>query len=708
MPARENCRILALIWHSPQADITAGGFLRAFEIFKRAPAGIDISILDNNPSFLSEHGLLRVSVSEYVIPARLRRLEDRAFVAERFCEWILSFLLMTWRCILLKLQGEKFDLILAPSAEQVPALAAAVIAKHLFAARLIGCNMNIEIFPALVRKPIAWLHNSCDVVITLSRDLEKKLRHYGVRVPMEVNGAGLDVGMISGYSQAPVAKRYDAIFIGRHDREKGIFDLMRAWEVITRRRPQAVLAMVGSCNPVNRRRLETLVAELGLQENVDIIGVVSDEEKFSLIRASRLCLFPSYVEGWAIVPQECLACGLPVVAYDLPVYSENIRDCEAVMTVPVGDWRSLAEKGLELLAGDLGRYESSGPAFVRRFDWDAVAKTEYETLLGRDKLIARRAGEGPHRTFSVVMPALNESRNIGDLLEDIYAQRLPDSLKLDKVVVVSDHSTDGTDDVVREHASCHQGLELVVNQETVGQAQCINIGKRGLESDFIVLLDGDVRLRGPDVFAELLDGAGENVSMLGGNPVPTRSTKSVAAVASECGDYIRNSLKFRVKGGRSIYSAHGRIIALARDLYSSVDVPSASGGLLLAADQFFYLSCMSLGKEFELRNDAEVSFQLPTSTSDYLKQSTRFMFSVANMKDFLSDERFEAEFDIGLRTMVATFLDVSVHRPLAMTIWLGFRMVGTSWCVFKRYLLKEGVRAAWDISESTKAPGGSS
>jgi hypothetical protein len=43
-----------------------------------------------------------------------------------------------------------------------------------------------------------------------------------------------------------------------------------------------------------------------------------------------------------------------------------------------------------------------------------------------------------------------------------------------------------------------------------------------------------------------------------------------------------------------------------------------------------------------------------------------------------------------------------------MTIWLGFRMVGTSWCVFKRYLLKEGVRAAWDISESTKAPGGSS
>jgi glycosyltransferase involved in cell wall biosynthesis len=87
------------------------------------------------------------------------------------------------------------------------------------------------------------------------------------------------------------------------------------------------------------------------------------------------------VEEWGIVPQEALACGLPVVLYDLPVYKENIRSCEAVFAVEVGDYMGIARKTIELLSDDAFReYAAIGPAFVARYNWDVVSQAEFRIL----------------------------------------------------------------------------------------------------------------------------------------------------------------------------------------------------------------------------------------------------------------------------------------------------------------------------------------
>ena len=70
------------------------------------------------------------------------------------------------------------------------------------------------------------------------------------------------------------------------------------------------------------------------------------------------------------MPQEALACGLPAVVYDLPVYAENIKPCEAVFAVPVGDYREMGLETVRLLRGDeYLECASAGPWFVKRFDW---------------------------------------------------------------------------------------------------------------------------------------------------------------------------------------------------------------------------------------------------------------------------------------------------------------------------------------------------
>jgi glycosyltransferase involved in cell wall biosynthesis len=198
---------------------------------------------------------------------------------------------------------------------------------------------------------------------------------------MVINGVGLDTSVISSATD-PAAKEYDAVFVGRHDTEKGVFDLVEIWKSVTRTYPTARLVMIGSCNPSNRAKLAAIISELGLEKNVSMMGIVDDERKYSLMKASKLCLFPSYVEEWGIVPQEALACGLPVVVYDLPVYQENIKCCGAVFCEPVGDIAGMARRADQLLSDDEYRkYESIGPEFVSKFDWDEVAEREFLILL---------------------------------------------------------------------------------------------------------------------------------------------------------------------------------------------------------------------------------------------------------------------------------------------------------------------------------------
>jgi glycosyltransferase involved in cell wall biosynthesis len=287
-------------------------------------------------------------------------------------------------CLRLRLRGERFDVVYVPSSEIVPALIAGIFAKFMFSCRLVVCNTNIEFYAPCARRILAWLHNVSDQVITLSNDLTQSLRRNGVKAPIALNAVGLDLDMISkSLSNVEGRKNYEAVFVGRHDQGKGIFDLVQAWSIVTGRLPQATLITIGIMTPEYAAKLERLIAELGMEHRVVLSGVLDEKTKFRLIRESKVCLFPSYLEGWGIVPQEALACGLPVVLYDLPVYRENIRPCESVFTVPIGDVRALAEKALELLSDDrYEKYKEVGPEFVQRFRWAEIAGVEFDILVG--------------------------------------------------------------------------------------------------------------------------------------------------------------------------------------------------------------------------------------------------------------------------------------------------------------------------------------
>jgi glycosyltransferase-like protein len=122
--------------------------------------------------------------------------------------------------------------------------------------------------------------------------------------------------------------------------------------------------------------------ELGLVEGRDILllGTVSEADLGAWYRAADAFAFPSVKEGFGLVVLEALAAGLPVVASDIPVFAEYLRDGESALLVPPGDATALAA-ALRRLADDPDlrrRLAAGGRPLVDRFTWAASARTHRE------------------------------------------------------------------------------------------------------------------------------------------------------------------------------------------------------------------------------------------------------------------------------------------------------------------------------------------
>jgi glycosyltransferase involved in cell wall biosynthesis len=111
-------------------------------------------------------------------------------------------------------------------------------------------------------------------------------------------------------------KRFDVVWMGRVHRQKGIDDLLKTLQFLSRNFPNFRALLIGNL----KAALETKIAELGLTANVEFSGYVSGVEKFRQLKSARLFLMPSRHEGLPIVVGEALASGLPVVAYELEMY----------------------------------------------------------------------------------------------------------------------------------------------------------------------------------------------------------------------------------------------------------------------------------------------------------------------------------------------------------------------------------------------------
>jgi glycosyltransferase involved in cell wall biosynthesis len=237
---------------------------------------------------------------------------------------------------------------------------------------------DINLFPAFrsIRPQILWTLQRAMGVIGVSAALKDAMIALGIsQEEIEVIGNGVDLARFEPIDSKEAKNRLgiplDAraiVSVGGLTPVKGFEFLIAALAAILPRYPRARLYIVGEGNA--RSKLESLIQELGLQEQVFLVGSKpNDELKFWYSAADLSCLV-SAREGWPNVVQESLACGTPVVATRIGGIPEIITSQE--LGVFVAQNRESIATGLEFALNK--QWERSAiVSHARRRTWDDVA-----------------------------------------------------------------------------------------------------------------------------------------------------------------------------------------------------------------------------------------------------------------------------------------------------------------------------------------------
>jgi len=123
-----------------------------------------------------------------------------------------------------------------------------------------------------------------------------------------------------------------------------------------------------------------MISQYGLTKNIVFLGPQDKNSIIDLVGSSRLTIYPSTLDTFSLTVLESLACGTPVIAYNIPAIKYNFGKCKAVLRCPVKDKTSMAKNVIFLLENEDLRTKLSKEAkkYVSDFDWKKVAKAEKE------------------------------------------------------------------------------------------------------------------------------------------------------------------------------------------------------------------------------------------------------------------------------------------------------------------------------------------
>ena len=161
---------------------------------------------------------------------------------------------------------------------------------------------------------------------------------------------------------------------------KGIDTLLEAIALIATRRPSVRLRIAG--RGPNGDRIRSMISELGIEENVQMLGSVSDAERNELLATAAVQLMPSRFEGFGLAAAEAMAAGVPLIAASVGSLPEVVDVPRGGVLVPSENAEALANAAEKLLADPYGRSALSITAreSARRFSWDAVATAHLEFI----------------------------------------------------------------------------------------------------------------------------------------------------------------------------------------------------------------------------------------------------------------------------------------------------------------------------------------
>jgi glycosyltransferase involved in cell wall biosynthesis len=209
------------------------------------------------------------------------------------------------------------------------------------------------------RRAISVAARRADAIVCVSAVTEARLRAVcDVQAPVVVAPHGVDLTRFradADEGDAPVLRsigvdpeRPFVAFLGTIEPRKGVAPLVRAFDRVADRHPDAVLVLAGQPGWGGEEVVRSVGAARA-RSRITRLGYVPDRTVPPLLRRATVVAYPSLEEGFGLPALEALACGAPLITTAGSAMAEVAGD--AAVLVPAGDEPALAAAIDDALAG---------------------------------------------------------------------------------------------------------------------------------------------------------------------------------------------------------------------------------------------------------------------------------------------------------------------------------------------------------------------
>lgn len=143
-------------------------------------------------------------------------------------------------------------------------------------------------------------------------------------------------------------KMNNILFVGNISVEKGVIDLLEAWDIVIRKNQKFKLNLVGSYKSDFLKKYFDK-ADRSFKETVHFRGPVKNHELVSYYQEATVVVIPSHFEANPLVLLEAMSCGCAIICPNHTGFSEIIRDGQNGIFCDTKNPREFANQIIRLL-----------------------------------------------------------------------------------------------------------------------------------------------------------------------------------------------------------------------------------------------------------------------------------------------------------------------------------------------------------------------
>lgn len=99
--------------------------------------------------------------------------------------------------------------------------------------------------------------------------------------------------------------------------------------------------------------------------------------------------------------------------------------------------------------------------------------------------------------LSIIIPAFNEEKTVGTVLESILKIKLPNINK--EIIVVDDGSTDKTAEIIKKIAKNSKSIVFIQHEKNSGKGAAVQTGIKNATGDIVLIQDADLEYDPTDI-----------------------------------------------------------------------------------------------------------------------------------------------------------------------------------------------------------------